>query len=244
MIKFISWFSKYNLVPLGMSLKMCLLNKDVVEKDFNKEFFKFKVKKSKNKFLLNTEQKRSLTFMKSIGNNYNVTVLEGVAGSGKTLVYFERVKDLINKGFQALILLPEIALTNQFSRRFKEFFGAEPAIWHSGTTKKNKSIIWKGITEGKIKIVIGARSSLFLPFKNLGIIIVDEEHDVSYKQDEGVSYNARDMAITRASLENIPINLVTSILSIETYNNIINKKYYITNLNKRYREASLPNLKL
>ena len=244
MIEFISWFSKYNLVPLGMSLKMCLLNKDVVEKDFNKEFVKFKVKKSKNKFLLNAEQKKSLIFMKSIGNNYNVTVLEGVAGSGKTLVYFERVKDLINKGFQALILLPEIALTNQFSRRFQEFFGAEPAIWHSGTTKKNKSIIWKGITEGKIKIVIGARSSLFLPFKNLGIIVVDEEHDVSYKQDEGVSYNARDMAITRASLENIPINLVTSIPSIETYNNIINKKYYITKLNKRYREASLPNIEI
>jgi len=244
MIKFISWFSKYNLVPLGMSLKMCLLNKDVVEKDFNKEFVKFKIKKSKNKFLLNAEQKKSLIFMKSIGNNYNVTVLEGVAGSGKTLVYFERVKDLINKGFQALILLPEIALTNQFSRRFQEFFGAEPAIWHSGTTKKNKSIIWKGITEGKIKIVIGARSSLFLPFKNLGIIVVDEEHDVSYKQDEGVSYNARDMAITRASLENIPINLVTSIPSIETYNNIVNKKYHITKLEKRYREASLPNIEI
>ena len=244
MIEFISWFSKYNLVPLGMSLKMCLLNKDVVEKDFNKEFVKFKVKKSKNKFLLNAEQKKSLIFMKSIGNNYNVTVLEGVAGSGKTLVYFERVKDLINKGFQALILLPEIALTNQFSRRFQEFFGAEPAIWHSGTTKKNKSIIWKGITEGKIKIVIGARSSLFLPFKNLGIIVVDEEHDVSYKQDEGVSYNARDMAITRASLENIPINLVTSIPSIETYNNIVNKKYHITKLEKRYREASLPNIEI
>jgi len=244
MIEFISWFSKYNLVPLGMSLKMCLLNKDVVEKDFNNEFVKFKIKKSRNKFVLNTEQKESLTFMRSVGNNYNVTVLEGVAGSGKTLVYFERVKDLTNKGFQALILLPEIALTNQFSRRFQEFFGAEPAIWHSGTTKKNKSIIWKGVTEGKIKIIIGARSSLFLPFNNLGIIIVDEEHDVSYKQDEGVSYNARDMAITRASLENIPINLVTSIPSIETYNNIISKKYYTTKLNKRYREASLPNIEI
>jgi len=170
--------------------------------------------------------------------------LEGIAGSGKTLVYFERVRDIVGKGFQALILLPEIALTNQFSRRFKQFFGAEPAIWHSGTSKKNKSIIWKGISEGKVQIVIGARSSLFLPFKNLGIIIVDEEHDASYKQDEGVSYNARDMAITRASLENIPINLVTSIPSIETYNNIVNKKYYITKLNKRYREASLPNIEI
>ena len=227
-----------------MSLKMCLLNKDVVETAFNKEFNKFTIKSGDDNFLLNAEQKKSLAFIRNIGNNYNVTVLEGVTGSGKTLVYFKRIKDLIDKGFQALILLPEIALTNQFSRRFKEFFGAEPAIWHSGTTKKNKSIIWKGITEGKIKIVIGARSSLFLPFKNLGIIVVDEEHDASYKQDEGISYNARDMAITRASLENIPIHLVTSIPSVETYNNIVNKKYYITKLDKRYREASLPNIEI
>ena len=244
MMEFISWFSKYNLVPLGMALKMCLLNKDVVEKVFKKEFNKFIIKNYNNNFSLNNEQKKSLAFIRNIGNNYNVTVIEGVTGSGKTLVYFKRIKDFVDKGFQALILLPEIALTDQFSRRFKEFFGAEPAIWHSGTTKKNKSIIWKGITEGKIKIVIGARSSLFLPFKNLGTIVVDEEHDTSYKQDEGVSYNARDMAITRASLEDIPINLVTSIPSVETYNNIINKKYYITKLNKRYREASLPNIQI
>ena len=244
MIEFISWFSKYNLVPLGMSLKMCLLNKGVVEKNFSKEFDKFEIRKNRNKFLLNTEQKRSLAFMRNRGNNYNVTVLEGVTGSGKTFVYFERIQDIVDKGFQALILLPEIALTDQFSRRFQEFFGAEPAIWHSGTTKKNKSIIWKGITEGKIKITIGARSSLFLPFKNLGVIVVDEEHDVSYKQDEGISYNARDMAITRASLENIPIHLVTSIPSVETYNNIVNKKYHITKLEKRYGAASLPNIEI
>ena len=244
MIEFISWFSKYNLVPLGMSLKMCLLNKNVVEKNFDKEFDKFKIISNDNKFMLNEEQKKSLSFIRDIGNNYNVTVLEGITGSGKTLVYFKRIKDIIDKGDQALILLPEIALTNQFSRRFKEFFGTEPAIWHSATTKKNKSIIWKGVIEGKIKIVIGARSSLFLPFKKLGIIIVDEEHDASYNQDEGVSYNARDMAITRASFENIPINLVTSIPSVETYNNIINKKYYITKLNKRYKEASLPNVEI
>ena len=244
MIEFISWFSKYNLVPLGMTLKLCLLNKDVVEKNFHKEFTKFQIKKKSNKILLNKEQKKSLEFIKKNGKDYNVTVLEGVTGSGKTLVYFERIKEIISKDLQALILLPEIALTNQFSKRFKDFFGAEPAIWHSETSKKNKSIIWNGITEGKIKIVIGARSSLFLPFKNLGIIVVDEEHDASYKQDEGISYNARDMAITRASLENIPISLVTSIPSIETYNNVINKKYYITKISKRYKEASLPNIKI
>ena len=244
MIKFISWFSKYNLVPLGMVLKMSLLNKDVVEKNFDKEFNKFKLKYNENNFLLNEEQKESLAFMRKTGDDYKVIVLEGITGSGKTLVYFNRIKDILDKGFQALILLPEIALTNQFSRRFKDFFGSEPAIWHSATKKKDKSIIWKGVIEGKIKIVIGARSSLFLPFKNLGIIVVDEEHDVSYKQDEGVSYNARDMAITRASLEDIPINLITSIPSIETYNNIVDKKYYLTKLKKRYKEASLPSIKI
>ena len=244
MLDFISWFSKYNLVPLGMSLKMCLLSKDVVVNSFNKEFSKYEIKKNKNNFQLNSEQKKSLSFLRSIGNNYNVTVLQGVTGSGKTIVYFERIKDLINKGFQILIMLPEIALTNQFSKRFEEFFGSKPAVWHSGTSKKNKSIIWKGVIEGKIKIVIGARSSLFLPFKNLGLIIVDEEHDVSYKQDEGISYNARDMAIMRASLEKIPVNLITSIPSVETYNNIINKKYYLTELKNRYREASLPEVEI
>jgi|TARA_B110000438_G_scaffold87312_1_gene86765 primosomal protein N' (replication factor Y) len=244
MIEFISWFSKYNLVPLGMSLRMCLLNKDVVEKNFSVEFNQFKTKNRNKKILLNSEQKKSLSFIRSAGNNYTVNVLEGVTGSGKTLVYFKRIKDFVDKGLQGLILLPEIALTNQFSRRFEEFFGSSPAIWHSGASKKNKSIIWKGVIEGKIKIVIGARSSLFLPFQNLGIIVVDEEHDTSYKQDEGVSYNARDMAITRASLENIPIILVTSIPSVETYNNIINKKYYVTKITKRYKEAALPNIEI
>jgi primosomal protein N' (replication factor Y) len=244
MIAFISWFSKYNLVPLGMALKMSLLNKDVVTKSFGKEFDIFKIKKNTSVLSLNEEQKKSLSFLRKLGENYNVSVLEGITGSGKTLVYFERIKDIINKKKQALILLPEIALTNQFKTRFKDYFGAEPAIWHSATTKKNKSIIWKGISEGEIKIVIGARSSLFLPFKELGTIVVDEEHDASYKQDEGISYNARDMAIARASLENIPINLVTSIPSVETYNNVINKKYSITKLTKRYKSAKLPKVEI
>ena len=244
MMKFVTWFSKYNIVPLGMALKMCLLEKNVVEQSFHEEFLKFKIKKIKNKFQLNHEQKKSLTFMEKCGNNYNVCVLEGVTGSGKTLVYFERIKKIISTGAQALIMLPEIALSNQFSSRFKEFFGVEPAIWNSKTSKKNKKIFWQGVIKNKIKIVIGTRSALFLPFKKLGIIVVDEEHDVSYKQDEGIVYNARDMAITRASLENIPIHLVTAIPSIETYNNITNKKYKLTYLSKRYKEASLPNFEI
>ena len=113
-------------------------------------------------------------------------------------------------------------------------------VWHSGITKKNKEIIWSGIANDKIKVVIGARSSLFLPFKKLGLIIVDEEHDQSYKQDEGVAYNARDMAISRASFENIPINLITAVPSIETYDNIKKGKYSLSKLDQRYLNASLP----
>ena len=141
-------------------------------------------------------------------------------------------------------MLPEIGLTNQFEKKFIEFFGFKPAIWHSGVGKKNKEIIWSGITNGKIKVVIGARSSLFLPFKNLGLIIVDEEHDQSYKQDEGITYNARDMAISRGSFENIPVNLITAVPSIETYENIKKKKYKISKLQQRYQNASLPNYEI
>ena len=110
--------------------------------------------------------------------------------------------------------------------------------------KKNKEIIWSGIATDKIKVVIGARSSLFLPFKKLGLIIVDEEHDQSYKQDEGIIYNARDMAISRASFENIPINLITAVPSIETYNNIKKNKYSLSKLDQRYLNASLPSYEI
>ena len=244
MRKFITWFAKYNIVPLGLSLKMCLLKKNIVENSFNKEFEKFKIKSFSKKFILNLEQKKSLNFLEKSGNKYNVSVLEGLTGSGKTLVYFERIKKILLDGSQALILLPEIALSNQFKNRYKEFYKAESAIWNSKTSVKNKKIIWKGVIENKIKIVIGTRSSLFLPFKKLGIIIVDEEHDASYKQDEGVSYNARDMAISRAVIENIPIHLVTAIPSVETYNNVINKKYKLTSIKKRYKSAALPNFEI
>ena len=244
MIKFVNWFSLYNLVPLGMSLRLVMFNKTAVEKIENKNFDQFKSIGISKKYLLNFEQKKCLEEISNKSINFNVHVIDGVTGSGKTLVYFSRVKELINKGYQALIMLPEIGLTSQFQKRFFDFFNFEPAIWHSNVTKKNKKIIWRGVVENKIKAVVGARSSLFLPFKKLGIIIVDEEHDSSYKQDEGVMYNARDMAISRASFENIPINLITSIPSVETFNNILNKKYSTSILKKRYKNASLPKFEI
>ena len=239
-INFLNWFSEYNIVPKGMALKLTLLSGRPVKKLNNKFYKEFSFKLKKNSFELNIEQKESLKEMNNMNKKFNVHVLQGTTGSGKTIVYFETLKHILQKGYQGLIMLPEIGLTNQFEKKFFEFFGFKAAIWHSGITKKNKEIIWSGITNGEISVVIGARSSLFLPFKNLGLIIVDEEHDQSYKQDEGIIFNARDMAISRASFENIPINLITSVPSIETYENIKKKKYTCSKLVRRYQNASLP----
>ena len=238
LVDFIEWFSSYNMVPIGLVLKMVIggTDKYIRIKDNLAE-----IKKTKKKyFKLNTEQTEALKFLEKVNNKFDVSVLQGTTGSGKTLVYFERIKKIIKKNEQALVLLPEIFLTNDFKSRFEDFFGFEPAIWHSKITPKQKRIIWKGIINNRIKILVGARSALLLPFKKLGIIIVDEEHDTSYKQDEGVIYNARDMAISRASFEKIPIHLVSAVPSIETYNNIKSKKYRHIKLVKRFNNYPLP----
>ncbi len=241
-IRFINWFSIYNLVPKGMILKMCLGNLKNFDEIKRKKTSKNRTKKFK--YILNAEQKNALRNLTNFGNKFNVSVLLGTTGSGKTLVYFERIRKLIEENKQALILIPEIFLTTQFKNRFKLFFGYEPAIWHSKISINKKKDIWQSVANNKIKIVLGARSSLFLPFKNLGLIIVDEEHDSSYKQEESVVYNARDMAISRASIENIPIHLITSVPSLETYNNIKNKKYKLTELKKRFENYPLPKTKV
>jgi len=243
-INFLNWFSQYNLIPKGMALKLLLLSGEAIENIDLKKFEKFESKTKKKIFSLTKEQADALRDLNVESNKFRVHVLQGTTGSGKTIVYFESLKTIINKGFQGLIMLPEIGLTSQFEEKFKEFFGFNPAIWHSRITKKNKRIIWNGISSGKIKVVIGARSSLFLPYKNLGLIIVDEEHDQSYKQDEGVIYNARDMAISRAYFQNIPINLITAVPSLETFENIKSKKYKISRILNRFKNASLPNYEI
>ena len=238
LINYINWFSSYNLVSKGMVLKMCLGDKKNISKI--EEYKKEEVEKKKINFTLNKDQIKSLDDLKKFGNSFNVSLLQGVTGSGKTIVYFERVKEILDKGQQALILLPEIFLTNQFKDRFEEFFGFTPSIWHSKIGIKSKRKIWQGVIGRDLKLVIGARSSLMLPFKNLGLIVLDEEHDPSYKQDEGIIYHARDMAIARASFENIPIHLVSAVPSLETFNNIKKKKYNHTKLINRYSKSSLP----
>ena len=229
------------MVPIGLTLKMVIGSND----KFLKNDKPFKLKKTKIKrYLLNDEQLSAFKFLDKIKNKFDVSVLQGATGSGKTLVYFELIKKIIKRNKQALVLLPEIFLTNDFKSRFEDFFGFEPAIWHSKITPKQKRIIWQGIIKNDIKILIGARSALLLPFKELGVIIVDEEHDTSYKQDEGVIYNARDMAISRANFEKIPVHLVSSIPSVETFNNIQNKKYRHIKIIKRFEDFPLPKTKI
>ncbi len=240
-INFLKWFSEYNMVPMGMSLKLHLLSNEAIEIQNNEELQKYNTYKKANEITLSKEQLTSVKAITKNDNKFRVHVIQGTTGSGKTIVYFNSLKKKIKEGFQGLILLPEIGLTGEFQKKFKEFFGFDAAIWHSSVTKKNKKIIWNGIATGKIKVLIGARSSLFLPFSNLGIIVVDEEHDQSYKQDEGIIYNARDMAISRAFFANIPINLVTAVPSIETFDNIKKGKYLHSRLYKRYLDANLPN---
>ena len=239
-IKFLNWFSEYNLVPKGMSLKLHLLSNEAIEEQKKIDYEKYNLLNEPLKFKLSKEQELALGELNKNNKKFRVHLLQGTTGSGKTIVYFQSIKEKIDEGFQGLILLPEIGLTSEFEKKFKEYFGFNAALWHSGVSKKRKKIIWSGLLNGKIKVVIGARSALFLPFQKLGIIVVDEEHDQSFKQDEGVIYNARDMAISRASFENVPINLVSAVPSVETFENLKKKKYYYSRLINRYKKAELP----
>jgi primosomal protein N' (replication factor Y) len=173
---------------------------------------------------------------------YGTTLLKGVTGSGKTEVYLEAVAEALRAGRQALVLLPEIALTAEFLTRVEARFGAKPAEWHSGVTMTERRRCWKMLGQGEAQLVVGARSALFLPFRDLGLIVVDEEHDSSYKQEEGALYNARDMAVLRASLNDAQVVLASATPSLETWANAEAGKYRRLDLTSRFGEAVLPEM--
>jgi len=173
---------------------------------------------------------------------YGTTLLKGVTGSGKTEVYLEAVAECLRIGRQALVLLPEIALTSEFLTRVEARFGAKPAEWHSGVTMTERRRCWKMLGQGEAQLVVGARSALFLPFRDLGLIIVDEEHDSSYKQEEGALYNARDMAVLRASLNDAQVVLASATPSLETWANADAGKYARLDLTSRFGDAVLPDM--
>ncbi|RWM94671.1 MAG: primosomal protein N' [Mesorhizobium sp.] len=174
---------------------------------------------------------------------FNVTLLDGVTGSGKTEVYFEAVAAALDKGKQVLILLPEIALTHAFLERFQDRFGAKPAEWHSDLPPRMRERVWRQVAEGGVRVVAGARSALFLPFKELGLIVVDEEHDPAYKQEDRVFYNARDMAVVRGHIGAFPVVLASATPSVESRVNASQGRYQRAVLSARFAEAALPDLK-
>ena len=174
---------------------------------------------------------------------YGTTLLKGVTGSGKTEVYLEAVAESLRRGRQALVLLPEIALTAEFLARVEDRFGARPGEWHSGVTQTERRRLWRMAGEGGAGLVVGARSALFLPFRDLGLIVVDEEHDTSYKQEDGVLYNARDMAVLRASLCDAQVVLSSATPCLETWVNAESGKYQRIDLTSRFGAAELPQMR-
>jgi primosomal protein N' (replication factor Y) len=173
---------------------------------------------------------------------YSVTLLDGVTGSGKTAVYLEAVAETIRRGRQALILMPEIALTSQVLDRFAERFGVRPAEWHSQLSQRLRQRTWAAVSEGAATVTVGARSALFLPYADLGLIIVDEEHDPAYKQEDGVRYHARDMAVVRGSVAGIPIVLASATPSVETEVNARRGRYKKLQLPERFGGQHLPGI--
>lgn len=177
-----------------------------------------------------------------VQGGYSCTLLKGVTGSGKTEVYLEAVAECLRMGRQALVLLPEISLTADFLTRVEARFGARPAEWHSGVTMTERRRLWRMVGQGDASFVVGARSALFLPFRDLGLIVVDEEHDTSYKQEEGVFYNARDMAVLRAAIAGAPVVLASATPCLETWANVESGKYGRLDLGSRYGVAELPQM--
>ena len=173
---------------------------------------------------------------------YGTTLLKGVTGSGKTEVYLEAVAECLRMGRQALVLLPEIALSGEFINRVEARFGFKPAEWHSGVTMTERRRCWKMVGQGAAKLIVGARSALFLPFQNLGLIVVDEEHDTSYKQEDGVLYNARDMAVLRAAINGAQVVLASATPSLESWANVEAGKYTRLVLSSRYGPAVMPKM--
>jgi primosomal protein N' (replication factor Y) len=183
------------------------------------------------------------SLVKKLDEGFSVTLLDGVTGSGKTEVYFEAIAANLRAGRQSLVLLPEIAMSAQWFARFEARFGCAPAVWHSEIGQARRRRTWRDVAEGRVSVIVGARSALFLPFANLGLIVVDEEHDGAFKQEDGVSYHGRDMAVVRARFAKIPAVLASATPSLETQVNVERGRYTMLHLPDRHGGAQLPEIR-
>ena len=193
---------------------------------------------------LNDDQQEAASSLASaVGKGFDPILLDGVTGSGKTEVYFEAIAECLRKGKQALVLLPEIALTEPFLKRFEARFGCAAVAWHSDLRSSQRRRAWRGIASGEAEVTVGARSALFLPYPNLGLIVIDEAHEPSFKQEEGVQYHARDTAVMRAKFEDIPVILSTATPPIESRHMVELGRYREVSLPERFAGASMPEIR-
>ena len=192
---------------------------------------------------LNDDQREAASSLASaVGKGFDPVLLDGVTGSGKTEVYFEAIAECLRQRRQALVLLPEIALTEPFLKRFEARFGCQPVAWHSDLRSSQRRRAWRGIASGEAAVTVGARSALFLPYPNLGLIVVDEAHEPSFKQEEGVQYHARDTAVMRGKFEGIPVILSTATPPIESRHMVELGRYREVSLPQRFAGARLPDI--
>jgi len=258
--KFIDWAAWYNCTAKGSMLKMLLPINEIEKTGRVHVNTKIDINKINLTPLSEVQQNAADILGAKLGKEFSVTLLDGVTGSGKTEVYFDSIAKVLSlelrvqskqesqhsalttHNSQLLILLPEIGLSVQWLERFESRFGCAPVVWHSGITPAKKRAGWQAIAGGDARVIVGARSALFLPYKNLSLIIVDEEHDGSYKQEDGVMYHARDMAVTRARFEKFPIVLVSATPSLESYHNSKEGKYTEISLPLRHAEAVMPDI--
>lgn len=242
-IQFVNWVSKYTLSPVGMVLKMALIPDP--EKISKKPISFLEPNPNPTDISFSADQQAAIQSLNAkINNGFSVSLLDGVTGSGKTEVYFESIAEALKHSGQVLVLLPEITLTNSWLNRFEKRFGVKPAVWHSAITQKQRRDTWRAVLKGEARVIVGARSALFLPYQKLNLIIVDEEHDASYKQEDGILYQARDMAIVRAKLAECPIILASATPSVETYCNVLSGKYDHISLPERFSGATFPDIRI
>lgn len=237
LLEFIDFVAAYNLAPKGLVLKLSLAILNSSQEAKKKKPAAEKLIIIELKSLNENQQKAADLLLKKVAEQkFSTILLDGITGSGKTEIYFQAIAKTIQKSEynQALILLPEIALTSQLCKRFKQQFGFEPDLWHSKISPAKKRELFFRIANGSCRVLIGARSALFLPFQNLKLIVVDEEHDASFKQEDVVNYHGRDMAVMRAKIENIPIILSSATPSLESYLHAKNNKYQLIKLDQRF----------
>ncbi len=239
---FVDWVADYTLTPPGAVLKMVFGSLRVIEPKKGDDYTSPASNPDYHQPDLTEDQKKAAEILVDAvrAKTFTVTLLDGVTGSGKTETFCEAIAETLRQGQQALLLLPEIAMTAALLDRLTKRFGTPPVMWHSGLTERQRRLNWHAIARGEAKFILGARSALFLPYPNLGLITVDEEHEAAYKQEEGVIYHARDMAVVRGRCGNIPVILSSATPSLETMFNVQQKKYGQVILPRRYGAASMP----